>query len=212
MLTQRHQDRDWERLHEAPGHDIRLQEKWDGRVLELRQEGAIPFWVVAGRQLKTRERMEVLALGTRKTLPDGLTLEEAVSAVREAGAYPVIPWSPGKWMFSRGRHLMEFLEATSGRLALGDTAMRATPWPEPTAFRASRAREFPVVAGSDPLPQTGDHRVIGQYGIVMDTPAESPAKTDIFNALDRGHFEIRGQRRSLPNAFKAQFRHLGGRP
>ena len=53
--------------------------------------------VIAGRQIVSRERIEVLALGADAAVADGAPLDATLAAVRAAGALPVIAGAPGQW-------------------------------------------------------------------------------------------------------------------
>ncbi|HQH28421.1 MAG TPA: hypothetical protein PLP17_13570 [Oligoflexia bacterium] len=60
--------------------------------------------LIAGRQINTVERLEVIALGASPEIADhALSFGAAAAAIRDAGGIPVINWAPGKWFFSRGR-------------------------------------------------------------------------------------------------------------
>lgn len=52
---------------------------------------------MAGRQIVTAEKLEVLALGTDLDIDDGRPIREVLSLVTENGGLPVIPWGAGKW-------------------------------------------------------------------------------------------------------------------
>src|SRR4030095_13902120 len=59
--------------------------------------------VIAGHQIVTSERIEVLAIACIENIADGLTLDATITAVRDAGAIPVLPWGVGKGSGERGR-------------------------------------------------------------------------------------------------------------
>jgi len=48
--------------------------------------------LIAGRQIVTKENLEVLALATDSMFNDGVSIRDAIEIVRERGAIPVIPW------------------------------------------------------------------------------------------------------------------------
>ena len=164
-------------------------------------EGAL--YLIAGRQMATRERLEVLALGLAEPLPDGLSLAEAVAAVQEAGALAVIPWSPGKWLFERGRALARLVDsADPERLLLADSSLRPRGTPEPGLFARARAHGMRVIAGTDPLPLPGEERLVGSYAVVChgDFDAEQPASSARRLLCDA---PVRaGRRRSLPSVLQ----------
>jgi len=123
--------------------------------------------LVAGRQIVTRERLEILALAMRAKIPDGLPARDVIQKVVEAGGIPVLAWSPGKWLFARGRLARDLIANDQGQsLCLGDTTLRPTLWPEPRLMRRARARGMAVIPGSDPLPFAGEERYAGTYGFI----------------------------------------------
>lgn len=127
-------------------------------------------WVFAGKQVATRERLEVLALCCRGSFEEGLPVEETLAQVRAAGAVPVIPWSPGKWMFSRGALLHRLLDqAQPGDFLLADSSLRPLCWPEPSLLRVARKRGFGIIAGTDPFPFSGQEQIIGTFGFQLNS-------------------------------------------
>jgi hypothetical protein len=123
--------------------------------------------LVAGRQIVTRERLEILGLAMRAKIPDGLPAREAIQRVVEAGGIPVLAWSPGKWLFARGRLVRDLIASDQGRvLRLGDTTLRPMLWPEPRPMRLARERGLTIIPGSDPLPFAGEERYAGTYGFI----------------------------------------------
>lgn len=149
--------------------------------VRLRSREEVEMVVVAGRQVVTDARLEVLALCTTARFQDGRPLMDAIHKVREAGAVPVLPWGFGKWWGSRGRHLGEIVGShQAGEVLLGDNAVRPRGTPEPRLFKAARARGIPVLPGSDPLPFQAQLRCVGSYGAILsgaefdpERPAES---------------------------------------
>lgn len=147
--------------------------------------------LVAGRQVVTREGLEVLALATAADFPDGQPLDETLDRARAAGALPVLPWGFGKWWFSRGARVARELAARRGELYLGDNAGRpelagllgslwGSLWGSgPRLFRAAAESGIPVLPGSDPLPLPGHAARAGSYGFLLsgaldeDRPARS---------------------------------------
>jgi len=123
--------------------------------------------IVAGRQIVTRERLEILGMAMRAKIPDGLPARDAIQKVAEAGGIPVLAWAPGKWLFARGRLVRELIAGDQDRvLRIGDTALRPALWPEPRPMRIARARGMTVIPGSDPLPFAGEERFAGTYGFI----------------------------------------------
>lgn len=142
----------------------------DGLALRVSPvAGGEGLWIAAGRQIVTRERIEVLALGCGAAVPDGLAAGDALERVRAAGALPVLPWAPGKWFGGRGRLVASLMDRFGpAALALADTALRPLGWPTPVLIRRGLREGFRVLAGSDPLPFAGEERRIGRYATLAD--------------------------------------------
>ena len=168
----------------------------DPGALRIRHRDEALF-LVAGRQIVTAERLEVLALVTEAVVADGQPMAETLEAVRSAGGIPVLAWAPGKWFGARGRVVGAAIEtAEPGTLWLGDTSMRPTCWPEPRLMRRGRLRGLPVVAGSDPLPPPGEERYPGTYGIFSEAAFDPDHPAERMRAVlrDGAAFTLRGRR------------------
>ncbi len=138
-----------------------------------------PLLVIAGRQLVTREGLEVLALGCREPLADGMELRQARDAVIEACGIPVVPWGFGKWWFQRGAMVAELIDAADaeGAWFMGDNAGRPRLSRRPPMFARAAARRVFVLPGSDPLPLPGQADKVGRCGFRMsvDVGTDHPA-------------------------------------
>lgn len=123
--------------------------------------------LIAGRQIQTREGLEVLALGSIEVPPDGLPLAPVVEWVRAAGALPAIPWGFGKWWGRRGSVLERYLNETDGEIFLGDNSGRPWFYAEPRLFKLARRKRIPILPGSDPLPLTSESGRAGSFGFAF---------------------------------------------
>lgn len=140
--------------------------------------GALPLLVIAGRQIVSAERLEVLALGTRAQIPDGESLAATVDAVRAEGALPVLPWGFGKWWGKRGRIVDAYLaSAPPGGIYLGDNGGRPIGLPGPRQFAHAAQRGIRILPGSDPLPHPREFERVGSSGFVLrvETNLDRPA-------------------------------------
>lgn len=127
--------------------------------------------IIAGRQVATTERLEVLALNTLTQFPAGLSLPDALRAVQEAGGFPVLNWSLGKWLGSRGKRVRQAVESlTPGEGSVADVIGRPWGWPTPGIFRCAARRNLPILAGTDPLPLAGEERFIGRFVTATELP------------------------------------------
>ena len=176
--------------------------------LIARRPGASPVVLVAGRQIVSRERLEVLAIGTRATFADGRPLDEALAEISAADAVAVVPWGVGKWQGARGRLIAALLERDRARpLFAGDNGGRLKLAPRPKLFASAQRRGVPVLAGSDPLPSPDQLVKVGGYGFVAEVDLDAKAP---FAAL-RGYLEnletsprTFGSLESLPGFVRAQ--------
>ena len=136
--------------------------------------GPEKLFILAGRQIVTRERLEVLALATDADIADGQPMVDVLKRVRDAGGVPVLAWAPGKWFFKRGKIVVDVLEReTPGSLLIGDTSLRPTLWADPDLMSFAHARGFNIIAGSDPLPFPGEEKYVGTYGVACEANFDS---------------------------------------
>jgi len=137
--------------------------------LWVRRDRGATLLVVAGRQIATAERLEVLALGLTRTPADGRALPETLDFAISHHALPVIPWGFGKWWGSRGRLVDGIIRSVEpGRLFLGDNGGRPRGSPRPRLFRLAEKRGVLVLPGSDPLPFAFEANKVGRYGFLVD--------------------------------------------
>ena len=156
----------------------------DGQSLVIRSGDQIRGYLIAGRQLVTRERLEILAVGHDTRIADGLPARDAIDHVLASGALPVVAWSPGKWFGRRGEAVRTLIMTHEpGSLLIGDSLMRPRLWPQPRLMRLARERGFLVLAGSDPLPLRGEERWLGRYGISVEAPFDETAPADSIRRL-----------------------------
>jgi len=164
--------------------------------------------VIAGRQIVTREGIEVLALAGDAGVLDGMPFGETLQRVRMSGALPVLPWGFGKWWGGRGRLVAGALARRGPDLLfLGDNAGRPELGGEPPLFRQARDCGVPVLPGSDPLPLSWHAGRAGSYGFVLEgeLDAEHPA-WDLRRRLRelRESPRVFGRRVTLPGFLRDQ--------
>lgn len=193
----------------------RIQATADPLALIARRaaDGAA-MWILAGRQIVTAERLEILAIGVR---PDGWDHQPAAEIVRllaDSGATALVPWAPGKWWGWRGRVLRRLLESNGPvALRLVDSSLRPAGWPEPTPMREAAAAGRAPLAGSDPLEFPGEEKRIGSYATVFDAQLDPVAPSASLMAVLRTGAPARrvGRRPSLPATALRIARHFAAR-
>ena len=137
--------------------------------LRVHHEDQGEFFVVAGRQVVTAEKLEVLALFVAKPIKDGDPIREVITQVEGLGGQPVLPWGFGKWTGRRGAVLEHLLNGAGHRMfCLGDNGGRPHFLPEPRQFRLAREAGTKILPGSDPLPFSTEESRIGSFGCYID--------------------------------------------
>lgn len=135
--------------------------------------------IIAGQQIITKEKLEVLSLGTRQKIEYSLSLEETVKRIIDIGAIPILPWGVGKWLGQRNGIVNEFLKKNGEtRFFLGDNSGRLSIMKAPTLFNVSGQNKKLVLRGSDPLPIKSQEKKAGSFGFyfVSDIDLFNPFK------------------------------------
>ncbi len=129
----------------------------------------LPVLVVAGRQVVTRERVEVLLLGTLTGPRDGIALDELIAWARVRDVLAALPWGLGKWIGRRGALVREAI-ANHGELLLGDIPARSRLIPAGPLRSGAR-----VLLGTDPLPLAGEGDRVGSFGQIVSAAIDPQA-------------------------------------
>lgn len=148
--------------------------------------------LVAGRQIVTEEKIEVLALGALNEWEDGLPAQAVVQSVIEEGAIPVIPWGFGKWLGRRRRVIEALIDEFDDKFVyLGDNGGRSAILPTPPEFALAEDRGMRILPGSDPLPFESEYDRAGSYGFrVGNFPQRDHVWPDLCEMLQRGDGEL----------------------
>lgn len=173
MLTETAQDHVFEAL--ACGDAKWKPERWDIRataddaaLLCVSPQG-VQVLLLAGGQIVTSEKLEVLSLATAKRYPDGQSLRDTLAALASDGVLAVIPWGFGKWLMKRGRLLLAVIDsATAGDFFLGDNGGRPQMTRQPELLRYAEKKGFRILPGTDPFPFRSQQGKAGSYGFVVD--------------------------------------------
>ncbi|MCX5871552.1 MAG: hypothetical protein NTY00_13200 [Deltaproteobacteria bacterium] len=127
------------------------------------------IYLVAGRQIVTAEKIEVLSLFCNTSINDGPSLNETVNSIRQRDGIAVIPWGVGKWLGKRGKILQDFLAGYEEKgVFLGDNGGRPCFWPTPSLFHLAREKGISVLSGTDPLPLPHEATRVGSFGFFLD--------------------------------------------
>lgn len=132
------------------------------------------FIVICGRQIVSKERLEVLFIGRDLSLPDKTySVVELIKKGKEAGAIPVLPWSLGKWLFSRGK-IVESTIKNKQPICLGATSLRPTLFPKSKIEKEAEKNFIPILPGSDPLPIGNEEDQIGRFTAQIEINGINP--------------------------------------
>ena len=133
--------------------------------------------IIAGQQIITEEKLEVLSLGTQQKIEYSLVLEETVRRINNIGAIPVLPWGVGKWLGKRNEVLNVFIKKNHAtKFFLGDNSGRPAMFKVPAQFKFSGQNKKLVLRGSDSLPIKSQERKAGSFGFyfVSDLDISNP--------------------------------------
>jgi hypothetical protein len=123
------------------------------------------LFIIAGRQIKTAEGLEVLAIGTVDSYEEGGPIETLIRQINQSGALPVIPWGVGKWFGRRGNRIKELIDRNKiDPFFLGDNSNRPVFWPSPRFFDRAGKNGISILPGTDPLPFPSEIERIGRFG------------------------------------------------
>lgn len=164
--------------------------------------------VIRGAQYVAQEKIEVLALGCFRGELDGAYAREIVSAVRDAGGVPCLPWSPGKWLGTRGGVVRTLLQQyTPQELSVGDVAIRSSLGPPSSLLARARTLGYRVFHGTDPLPFDGEESLVGSFGQEIEIEGSYSTELLVEKVLEglRGpgcRFAPYGRRNNAIQAFR----------
>lgn len=140
------------------------------------------IFIIASQQIITAEKIEVLALGTKDKLPDGLPIQEVLERVQILDALIVLPWGVGKWLGNRGKIIKSIISSQRNRrssMFLGDIAGRPWLWPLAPMVDLARSYGYQILSGTDPLPLATEAVRAGAYGSILkgEISSEYPAES-----------------------------------
>ena len=182
--------------------DISISPTDDKSVLKLNTPFGNDLYLIAGRQVVSKEKLEFLILFYNRDVPNGLTIEELVEASKNTGSILVLNWAPGKWMFERAQLVKDILERyTPEDLIICDTALRFVP--EPALMKKARSKGFKIIAGTDPFPLGNEEERVGDYGFFAD------GNNSFRESLRKCDLQIVGKRLSAIEALRRLWKWSG---
>ena len=171
LLTEAAEVNRFEQLAAEAGHSLGRwsirSDPWGKSIVAVRS-GEPTLALIAGRQIRTREGLEVLAIGCRQHFGEGDAFDAVVGRAIAESRLCIVPWGFGKWTGHRGalvKHLM--LSAAANKIYLGDNGGRLRWGPPPALFATAEEQSIPVLPGSDPFPFARDAGRVGSYGFIL---------------------------------------------
>jgi hypothetical protein len=151
------------------GSAYRCQPTGEDHSLLLTRNGKPQCYLLKGRQIVTKENLEVLLIASGREIEDGLPIGEVINGILENNDMAVLAWGFGKWFFSRGKIVTVALRTfDSPGFFIGDNSGRPASWPEPIQFKEAKTRGVPTINGSDPLPFSDEITKVGTYGFAVE--------------------------------------------
>ncbi len=168
-------------VEQADNHQLVLRRNSDDRSLYL----------LPGRQIVAAEGIEVLALCTDALYADGVPAAELIQSILKKNGVPVLPWSPGKWFFQRGKVIAALLRDFSPQdFLLGDVSLRHQGWPLPLLMRRAKQLGYAIIQGSDPLPFSGEEKQFARYGSRIVSERQITAPSTILHQVLKGQATV----------------------
>ena len=140
------------------------------------EEKGMTILVIQGYQVVSKEKIEVLSLGTKTRISDGASVEAIIMNIKELDGIPVLPWGFGKWFGTRGRIVDELISNQKGQFFIGDNGGRTGLIPYPKQFSMAKEKNIKILPGSDPLPFSSEADRALSYGFLfnMDIDESDP--------------------------------------
>ena len=141
--------------------------------------------IIAGRQIITKQGLEVIALFNNMEYNDGEETQTIIDKIIEDNGIAVLPWGVGKWLGKRGAIITDLLKRNKpDKLVIADISARPCLWPDPEQFSLAKKSGYNCLYGTDPLPLNYDQLRIASAGMVLDLPSDPvQAIADMKNTL-----------------------------
>jgi hypothetical protein len=177
-------------------------------TLVVSDNSKFEIFIISGRQIVTKENLEVLALGLTSDPEEYKPINEVIKYVYENKSLSVIPWGVGKWLGKR-KQIVEDLILQNNKypIYLGDNGNRPFFWRMPKLFNRALAKGVFNIAGSDPLPFISEINKPGSYGIILNGNIDSKKPFEyIFDKIvqSKEQFETYGKLESIYRFLKNQ--------
>ena len=169
----------------------------EGSIL-LMQNGHDLFYIIRGRQIITKENLEILSVGPGSKISDGLPAAEVLDILKEREELAILAWGVGKWLFGRGKVVRNLLDTIDYPfLLIGDNSARPSIWLKPDIYKKGEKLGIPIINGSDPLPLDGEEDKAGSYFFMIKGCFDSKTPLDSVKKIlrsDNNNLELLGKK------------------
>jgi len=182
-----------------------VEQDQENEIRLVRQKDGLSLTLLPGRQVITREKIEILALAYTEMVVDGQPALDVIYQINQQDGVAVLPWSPGKWFGERGELIKTLITGLENHdFLIGDTTLRPYGWGTPRLMKQAAQLGFGIVAGSDPLPFSGEESWLGAYYTVVESQ-NAYAATALLKAIKHGDsslsWQSAGKRSNIINLF-----------
>jgi len=150
--------------------DWKIHRTTEAISLRLSAAQGKELYIIAGKQLRSSERLEILAVGNDLPEAEVTPFCDLLNRCHtgESDRIIIIPWGFGKWTGRRRQLIEKTIEtADPESLYFAENGNRLKFWPETSLLRLARNRGFRILSGSDPLPFKSQERKAGSHGFMI---------------------------------------------
>ncbi|MEN8154179.1 MAG: hypothetical protein ABFR75_09150 [Acidobacteriota bacterium] len=192
--------------------DIHAEKTGEKGSILLKQNGSSLFYIIKGRQIITKENIEILSIGPGSKIKDGLPAAEVIEILRERDELAILAWGVGKWFSKRGKIVKGLMKTHKfPNLLIGDNSARPSIWLKPLIYKEGEKLGIPVISGSDPLPLPGEEKKGGSYFFTINGKFDSEKpflSIKKILKLEIKELKLSGKRDSLFSFLKRQSKIL----
>jgi len=178
--------------------------------LLVKKDNVELFYIIQGRQIVTKENIEILSIGTTDIIEDGKPAINVIDELMKQKKPAVLTWGFGKWLFKREKIVYNLIkDKQSPYLFIGDNSARPVFWGTPKLYKYAKKKDYKIINGSDPLPLSSEENKPASFGFYItgefdkNKPAESLIKLLIQDELKINFF---GKRDGIIKFFSRQIK------
>jgi hypothetical protein len=150
----------------------------------LQDNSGFSVFFISGKQIVTKENLEILALGLLEDFADGVPINDVIPKVIDHKCLPVLPWGFGKWTGTRGKIVEELIASNKyDPFFLGDNGNRPEIVKMSEHFVAGIDKKMINLQGSDPLPFKSEAKKAGSFGVMVGGEVDEETPFDSLYAI-----------------------------